>query len=457
MSLNKNIQIIEIPNWGLSMEEGTVIQWLIAEGDSFAEGDLIAEIESSKIVNELEAPFAGTLRKILAQVDETLPVGAPIAVAADPDVSDAAITEYLADVESADAEQTASEPDDQSIADQGAKDADRPAAVTAAQSGIDIPVELKSVQDDADVHATLHARRLAGELGINLHNISGTGRNHRISRQDVVNAVMAAGGSIESTVAKPAVRSRALDRNIGGGDESAGVLSLGELDPDLATDIPMDSMRRVISSRMTLSKSSAPHFRVVIDAEIDQLLTARAELNAADGQSKVSVTDYLVKAAAMALLEVPECNIQFDGNTIRQFKDAHISVAVALDNGLISPIVKNASKKSVSEISQDIAGLVEKARAGSLSTDEFEGGTFTISNLGAYGVKQFDAIINPPQGAILAVGRAEKRYVEREGKPALATMLTLTLSSDHRVIDGAVAAKLLQSLKGILEDPARIE
>ena len=454
MSSNNNIQVIEIPKWGLSMEEGTIVEWLIAEGDSFAEGDLIAAIESSKIVNELEAPFAGTLRKILAEVDETLPVGAPIALAADPDVSDAAIVEYLAAAE-ADTKQPELVPDAPVAAAATTQVTDRPVAAHTSQTDTRIPAELRSEQDDASVHATLHARRLATELGVNLNCISGTGRNKRISRQDVINAVTAAGGSIEASATRArADRPEPALEGAGPGAPETGI-SLGDLDPSLATDISMDSMRRAISSRMTLSKSTAPHFRVVIDADIGGLLGARSALNAADTEHKVSVTDYLVKAAAMALLEVPECNIQFDGKTIRRFVDAHISVAIALENGLISPVVRNANKKTVSEISRDIAGLVDKAKAGSLSTDDLEGGTFTVSNLGAFGVKQFDAIINPPQGAILAIGRAEKRYVERDGKPALATLLTLTLSADHRVIDGAVAAKLLQSMKSILEDSAR--
>ena len=456
MSSDKSIQVIEIPKWGLSMEEGAVIQWLIAEGDSFAEGDLIAEIESSKIVNELEAPFAGTLRKILAEVDEILPVGAPIALVADADVSDVAVADFLAAAE-ADTKTPQSMPDAPVAAAATVQATDRPVVAHTSETGTRIPAELQSEEDDAGAHATLHARRLATELGVNLNCISGTGRNKRISRQDVINAVTAAGGSVEATAPRAQTGRSESPRDAAGPGSPATSISLGDLDPSLATDIPMDSMRRAISSRVTMSKSFAPHFRVVIDAEIDQLLAARAERNAADLEHKVSVTDYLVKATAMALLEVPECNIQFDGNTIRRFKDAHISVAVALDNGLISPIVNNASKKSVSEISQDIVGLVGKAKAGSLTTAEFEGGTFTISNLGAYGVKQFDAIINSPQGAILAVGRAEKRYVEHDGKPALATVLTLTLSADHRVIDGAVAAKLLRSLKGILENPARME
>ena len=158
----------------------------------------------------------------------------------------------------------------------------------------------------------------------------------------------------------------------------------------------------------------------------------------------------------MAVLEVPECNIQFDGSTIRRFFDAHISVAIALENGLVAPVVRNANSKTVRQISRDIASFVERAKTGSLAIDDLDGGTFTLSNLGAYGVKQFDAIINPPQGAILAVGRAERRYVERDGKPAAATILTLTLSADHRVIDGAVGAKILQSLKSILGDPSHL-
>lgn len=439
MTSKDKIQLIEIPKWGLSMEEGTVIQWLVAEGDAFAAGDPIAEIESSKIVNELEAPFAGTLRKILVAVDEILPVGAPIAVAADSNVSDAMIAEFLAAAE-------ATVPADLT-AMPAAPAPDPPVAEHSPQTASGMPTGLSNEVDDSGVHATLHARRLATELGISLHRVTATGRNQRISKQDVVNAINAAGGSIETASARPVVTPTA---------EPESSISLGKLDPSLAIDVPMNSMRRAISARMTLSKSSAPHYRVVIDADIDSLLSARAERNAASEGDKVSVTDYLLKATALALVEVPDCNVQFDGKTIRRFTDAHICVAIALDNGLVSPVVTNVNNKTVGEISRDIAALVDKARSGSLSSDELEGGSFTLSNLGAYGIKQFDAIINPPQGAILAVGRAEKRYVERDGNPALATLLTLTLSADHRVIDGAVAAKLLQSLQSILEDPSRM-
>ena len=383
-------------------------------------------------------------------------VGAPIAVVADAEVSDEAIAEFLAAAEAKVAEIPVAVLDTPSSNEKAIEVPDRPAVSQSPQSGSDIPVDITNGEDDADIHATLHARRFATELGINLNNVTATGRNNRISRQDVINAVVAAGGSIEAAASGMRAGHRDLKYDAAGPGTSAPGISLGDLDPSLATDIPMNSMRRAISSRMTLSKNSAPHFRVVIDADIDQLLAARAELNASDEEQKVSVTDYLVKATAMALLEVPECNIQFDGSTIRRFFDAHISVAIALENGLVAPVVRNANSKTVRQISRDIASFVERAKTGSLAIDDLDGGTFTLSNLGAYGVKQFDAIINPPQGAILAVGRAERRYVERDGKPAAATILTLTLSADHRVIDGAVAAKMLQSLKSILGDPSHI-
>lgn len=460
MNPNPSIQLLEIPKWGLSMEEGTIISWLIAEGDSFAEGDLLAEVESSKIVNELEAHIPGTLRKILADADETLPVGAPIAIVADASVSDDEIAAYIA------ALTTETESTPMSVEDGGgdsrsqcpSSEASSPELSRAGASN-SVPAELAEGSDDSNVHATLHARRLAQELEINLNKVSGTGRNGRISRQDVLDAIIRSGGSVAEDLMPPSAQTRAVVS--GGGVVSAPAAPsgfvLGAIDSALASDTPLSGMRRTIATRLAESKQDSPHFRVVMDVEIDALLAARKRKNDESSDARISVNDYLIKACARALLEVPECNVQFDGQTIRQYHNAHISVAVALDTGLISPIVRDANEKSLTDIAKDMQELTAKARDGALSADEFQGGTFTVSNLGGFGVKHFDAIINPPQGSILAVGAGEQRTVVRDGKATIATVLILTLSSDHRIIDGALAARFLGVVKGYLEDPAALQ
>lgn len=466
MNSNENIQVIEIPKWGLSMEEGTIVEWLIKEGDSFETGDLIAEIESSKIVNGLEAHFAGTLRQILAAAGETLPVGAVIGIAADQSVSDDALVDYIAALgvgaETVSPDEGAagqvSEPNAQAIK------SSRPESSGHAFTN-DIPAELMTGSADSEVHATLHARRLARDLGINLHKVPGTGRNKRISRQDVLDAILRIGGSVAPEFLAPNARTRLPHATERGAtvpahlDERNGSsrFTLGNIGSSVATDVALSGMRRSIAERMARSKHESPHFRVVVDVEIDQLLSARKEKNNKQSNVRISVNDYLIKACARALVQVPACNVQFDGHTIRRFHDAHISVAVALDDGLISPIVKNANNKSLVEIADDLRVLIGKAEEGALAADEYQGGTFTISNLGTYGVKHFDAIVNPPQGAILAVGIGEQRPIVRDGKVIISTVMTLTLSSDHRVIDGVVAARFLGMIKEFLENPAVLE
>jgi pyruvate dehydrogenase E2 component (dihydrolipoyllysine-residue acetyltransferase) len=454
MNSNEKIQLIEIPKWGLSMEEGTIIEWLISEGDNFSEGDLIAEIESSKIVNELEAPVSGTLRKILATVDETLPVGAPIAIVADQSVSDDEIAQYMQDL-AARGSATATGDGDagkNSILQEPAMKLSPESSQRGASNSI--PSELATGSSDLDVHATLHARRLARQVGVNLRNVSGTGRNDRISRQDVIDSVTSAGGAVASELLPPSARRRAMSSAKDAVREASPGFDPGDLAAELAIDTPLGGMRRTIGARLTQSKRVSPHFRVVMDVEIDRLLALRKEKNSELSELRISVNDYLIKACATALVEVPECNIQFDGKTIRRFHDAHVSVAVALDAGLISPIVKHANKKSLTEIAETMRTLTAGARNGTLSSNDYQGGTFTVSNLGSYGVKHFDAIINPPQAAILAVGVGEQRPVVRNGKAAIATVMTLTLSSDHRIIDGALAARFLSVVQGYLESPA---
>ena len=220
-------------------------------------------------------------------------------------------------------------------------------------------------------------------------------------------------------------------------------------------EVRLSSMRKVIARRMTESKTQVPHFYLTIDIEVDRLLAVRRELNerlAEDGL-KISVNDFIIRAAALALRKVPEANVMFAGDRILRFKRADISVAVAVEGGLVTPVVRAADTKGLAEIAREMKELVEKARAGKLLPEDYQGGTFSISNLGMFGIKEFEAVINPPQGAILAVGMAEKRPVVRDDALAIATVMTCTLSVDHRALDGAIGARFLQALKGLLEDP----
>jgi pyruvate dehydrogenase E2 component (dihydrolipoamide acetyltransferase) len=219
-------------------------------------------------------------------------------------------------------------------------------------------------------------------------------------------------------------------------------------------EAPLTGMRKTIAARLQQSKQTAPHYRVQIDAEIDDLLAARKQINDANTDVKVSVNDFIVKACASALMKVPALNVQFDGEVIRQFSDADIAVAVALDEGLITPIVKGANRKGLIAISNEVRDLATRAKLGRLKSEEFQGGTFSVSNLGMFGIKQFDAIINPPQAAILAIGGSEPKPVIRDGELKSVTVVNLSLSSDHRIIDGAVAARFLSVLKGYLQQPA---
>lgn len=288
----------------------------------------------------------------------------------------------------------------------------------------------RSHTDDSQVSATPLARRLANKLGINLHDCRKSGSLGRVSRDDVLAAALLLDG-LPQAGAPQATSATAFET------------------------LPMSSMRRAIAGRLQMSKQHAPHFRLTVDLDLERLLALRKEINSEVPGVKISVNDMLVKACAMALITVPDVNIQFDEATqsIRRFADADISVAVALPDGLITPIVRSANSRSISDISNEVHSLITKARAGMLKPEEFQGGTFSVSNLGMLGVRQFDAIINPPQGAILAIGAGEPRAVVRDGQIVVRHQLTVSLSCDHRVIDGASGAAFLQALKRLVETP----
>lgn len=507
------IKTLEIPKWGLSMEEGTIAQWLIKEGDSFNKGDEICEIETTKIVNVLEAPFAGRLRKILAKDGDTLPVGGLIAVCAESEVSDAEIEKFVQSLGGSvvKASEASSEQSKTETSAPVAEKAEQSQSVAASASApvkvtkgdYDVPESLQGYQTSDDLFTTPHALKLAEKHKVNLAKVSGSGREGRISVQDIQKAVQAAGGQwpdvkqqtqakvVKSTAddsrvsATPVARRLAKQWGINLNDcrvsgtrgrvckEDVEAVyyrnnptSVNEKSAQCAvaqpqstvTTVAMNGMRKAIASRLQAAKRNAPHFRLVVDLNVEAMQKLRKQINETVPQVKLSINDMLIKAAAAALIKVPEVNVQFDEATqsILQFSQADISVAVAIPNGLITPIVKAANQKSLAQISDDMRDLATRAKTGKLQPDEFQGGSFSISNLGMLGVKQFDAIINPPQGAIMALGASESRAVVENGNIVVREIVTATLSCDHRVIDGAVGAKFLASFKQFVENPALI-
>lgn len=505
------IKTLEIPKWGLSMEEGTIAQWLIQEGEQFSKGQEICEIETTKIVNVLEAPFDSTLRKIIANNGDTLVVGAAIAICADSQVSDAEIAAFAQTLAGAPVatESKAAEVPVEKVAEVVVSQVQttvptntaNKAAQVVQSGGYVIPASLQGYQGTEQIFATPHALKLAEKHNVNLTAIVGSGRAGRISVNDLQAAVQAAGGSwpnVQHQASGKVVKSTADDSHVAAtpvahrmakqwginlhdcrasgsrgrickedveavyyrenpvqGQSSAVQAQVETLK---VTTTAMNGMRKAIASRLQAAKRNAPHFRLTVDLNVDAIQTLRQQINATVPQLKLSINDMLIKAAAAALIKVPQVNVQFDeeNQQILQFSQADISVAVAIENGLITPIIKAANTKSLAEISNDMRDLATRAKTGKLAPDEFQGGSFSISNLGMLGIKQFDAIINPPQGAILALGAAEQRVIVKNDEMRMAQIVTATLSCDHRVIDGALGAQFLAAFKQFVENPALI-
>ena len=413
------IRALTMPKWGIEMQEGTVTAWHVEPGRRVEKGDPLLDVETEKIVNSVESPASGTLRIVLAGAGDTCKVGELIGVLAEPGVGDAEVDAFIRNFRPAD---TSFERDDSAAAEPAAA----PATATAAPS--------PAASDDGDEpRVSPIARRLAEKLGIDTSRIVGTGRNGRVSKEDV--EAYAASLASTPTVEAPVATAPALSA-------AAAPLRRERL----------TSMRATIARRLGESKQTIPHYRVAIDLDADALLARRRSL--ADAGVKVSVNDLLLEAVARALLRHPRVNAQFDGNEVLEFGQADIAVAVATDSGLITPVIRAADAKPVERLAAESRELAERARAGKLTREEITGGTFTVSNLGMYGIKSFDAIVNPPQVAILAVGAAEARPVVRDGALAVATRMTVTLSSDHRVVDGAAAAAFLATLAELVRGAA---
>ncbi|MBB4632402.1 2-oxo acid dehydrogenase subunit E2 [Sphingosinicella soli] len=456
------LKAFTMPKWGIEMSEGTISEWMVGENEPFTKGAVLTLVETDKITNEIEAEAAGRFVRILAEAGGTYPVGALLAVLSDGEAAAADIDAFVANFKQAD---TSFEPD------AGAADAKAPPAAAppppaapeipagiaispvaltrAAAAGVDVatikgsgPGGRITAQDidqvvrpvasntlagpyplspDTDVFASPMAKRLSVLHDVPLAGISGTGARGRVRKADVLAQIQPV--APQATVVAPPV---------------SGV-----------TVNAMSSMRRTIARRLTESKATIPHFYIRRRVRADRLLALRA---AVQGQ-RPSVNDYLIRACALALMEVPQVNIQVHGNDIHRFESADIAVAVATEKGLVTPIVTRADERSIVDISAAMQALAQRAKAGKLKPEEFTGGSFSLSNLGGFGVEQFDAIINPPQGAILAVGTARPEPIDDDGAIRIVPVLHLSLSCDHRAIDGADGGRFMAALANLIERP----
>lgn len=415
-----SIIAVTMPKWGIEMTEGTVNGWTAAIGQSVGKGDPLLDVETEKIVNTVEAPAAGVLRRQLAQGGDVRPVGALIGVLAEAAATEADIDAFIANFRAA---SVSFEPE-------------LPAAATGAgPAGPSTAAAAEAA--DAEQRVSPIARRLAEKLGVDLARVRGTGRNGRISKEDVeaYAASLATGGGPK---AAPAA-----------GPTPAPTPAASS---PLQTRIRMTATRATIARRLLESYQHIPHFRLACDVDASRLILKKGEVSD-HTSTRITVNDMLIRACSIALLKHPLINSQLQGDEIVQFAHADIAVAVATENGLITPVVRQADTLNVAQIARATADLSERALRGALTREEITGGSFTISNLGMHGIARFDAIINPPQVAILAVGAAEERVVVRDGAAAVARIMTLTLSVDHRVVDGAVGAAFLATLRQLIERP----
>ncbi len=480
--------VIDMPKLSDTMEEGKILSWLKREGDEVEPGEVLAEVESDKANMELEAYDPGFLRKILVADGASCPVGAPIAIVTEDPEED--IGDVLAEVAStagavkeaaspamaatptvapapapaapvdagngarttsparARAANVVSEPAEAPVIDEPTMArAPRPAVHQAAvhQAAAAAVPPAATRRPDGPVLASPLALRMAAEYGLKINEIIGSGPEGRVVKRDIEKALldtksrdMATSASVASTAPPP-----------------FEPVALGSIPDQSHEDVPLSSMRRVIANRLSESMREAPHFYLTMSVDMKNAIDARAHVNSMDG-IKISFNDFVVKAVALALTRNPALNAAWHGNSIRYFKSIDIGIAVALPDGLVTPIVRACQLKGLARISQEIKYLAQKAHAKKLKPEEFQGSTFTISNLGMFGVKHFTAVINPPEACILAVGAISEVPVVESGQVVPGSRMDCTVSCDHRVVDGAQAAHFMKDLKAILENPVSL-
>lgn len=420
MSIN-----ILMPALSPTMEEGTLAKWLVKEGDKVNSGDLIAEIETDKATMEVEAVDEGVIGKILVtEGQESIQVNQPIAVLL---INGEKLSEIVID----DNIPEEPKPKKNVVNDTNNEENDLPSLsedelISEKTSFVQKNEVLNTIKSNR-LFATPLAKRLAKQRDIDLNSLTGSGPNGRILKIDIENFKEEKKSQVDN-------------------------IPLSNNNSEL---IKNSSMRKTIAERLVKSKNEAPHFYLSIDCNIEQLLKARSTINSkSNDEYKISVNDMIIKAASATLLKVPKANASWENENTRYFKNTDISVAVAIDGGLITPIIKNVEFKGLLEISNEMKTLAQKAKEGKLKPEDYIGGSFSISNLGMYGIKEFSAVINPPQGCILAIGVGEQRAIVTNNQISIATMMTVTLSCDHRVVDGAVGAEYLSKFKEFIENPS---
>jgi len=454
---------ILMPALSPTMEKGNLAKWLKKEGDRIKSGDVIAEIETDKATMEVEAVDEGVLAKIVVpEGTADVPVNQPIGLIAAEGEDAKAVASGAAAAGKPAAVPAAAPEAPQAAAPQAAAPAAVEAKAPPAQPQPVPPAPAALANGHAGggrIFASPLARRMAKSAGIDIASIQGSGPHGRIVEQDV-KAAMASGTARAAAqpAAAPAAAAQApkAAAPVGMSDETVKKL----FEPGSFTEVPHDGMRKTIARRLTEAKATIPHFYLSLDCHLDALLKLREEINAAapkdnDGKPtyKLSVNDFVIKALALSLMRVPEANVSWTDSAMLKHKHADVGVAVSIPGGLITPIVRQAETKTLSTISNEMKDFAARAKSRKLKPQEYEGGTSAVSNLGMFGINNFSAVINPPHATILAVGAGEKRVVVKDGAPAVATMMSVTLSTDHRAVDGALGAQLLQAFKTLIENP----
>ncbi|WP_238364347.1 pyruvate dehydrogenase complex dihydrolipoamide acetyltransferase [Mesobacterium pallidum] len=436
---------ILMPALSPTMEEGTLAKWLVKEGDSVSSGDLLAEIETDKATMEFEAVDEGIVGKILVPAGTAaVKVNTPIAVLLDDG-------ESVDDIGSSATPKAEAAPAAEALPATASAGATPQATASAGATAQAAPApSAPAASDGSRIFASPLARRIAADKGLDLSQITGSGPKGRIVKADVENAQPQAAAPAAAPAAKPATAAAPAPTG-----PSADAIAKMYADRE-TTDVPLDGMRKTIAARLTEAKQTIPHFYLRRDIKLDALMTFRAELNhQLTGRGvKLSVNDFIIKACANALQQVPDANAVWAGDRIIRLTPSDVAVAVAIEGGLFTPVLRDAHHKSLSALSSEMRDLAHRARDRKLAPHEYQGGSFAISNLGMYGIDNFDAVINPPHGAILAVGAGVKKPVVNDaGEIEVATVMSVTLSVDHRVIDGALGAELLKAIVENLENP----
>ncbi|CAO4166476.1 pyruvate dehydrogenase complex dihydrolipoamide acetyltransferase [Methylorubrum populi] len=462
-----------MPALSPTMEKGNLAKWLKKEGDAIKSGDVIAEIETDKATMEVEAVDEGVLAKILvAEGTADVPVNELIALIAEEGEDPASVQAQKAGSEVKTAPVEPKGTPDQNAAPDGSHASY--ARVDQAPEGAKPNGTTPAAASEAGgrVFASPLARRIAKQEGLDLSAVKGSGPHGRVIQRDVQDALASgtgkgtAKGADKATAAsapaeKPAAAPAPKAAPAGGAPAGLSLEQVkGFYEKGAYEEVSLDGMRKTIAKRLTEAMQVAPHFYLTVDCELDALMKLRETLNAAAGKDKdgkplfkLSVNDFVIKAMGLALTRVPAANAVWAEDRILRFKHAEVGVAVAIDGGLFTPVIRRADEKTLSTISNEMKDFAGRARAKKLKPEEYQGGVTSVSNLGMFGIKHFTAVINPPQSTILAVGAGEKRIVVRDGQPAVAQVMTCTLSCDHRVLDGALGAELIAAFKGLIENP----